>query len=195
MKSPDVSVYEHAVNAPSKPSKDLIFTDLPRAEDMIFRRAFALFDDQRAGIIPQTHVLMRAYVLEHSTIKEDVRLDAEISRSASNIKHRVHFIDIQGFTDLMRKHCLGDNDAVTRWARVSKSRVTIDVIECREALGEFFRVDLGLSDHETPTMLSSEALLDTVMAGCGVTVLREEWFRLIERAARMVRALRQWQCL
>jgi len=188
----DFLSHEHVVlSGKMKPGRGELLKmpsqDLDRAEQLIHRCAFLLFDDKRSGSVPRTHELLRCYVLQHTALDQS-NVDVELDKAASSSSS----ISSKGFVSLMARNVLRENEGPVQWARVSCSRWEIGAEECRDTLAAYMQEKLC---RQGETAQDFEDILDVVMQDCGVTVANDEWEPLLVRSARLFRLVHQLQCV
>lgn len=165
----------------TKVTRDDILYELNRAEEAVFARAFSLFDDSHSGSVPREHLLLRFYIVEHTTLAEE-SLDSELERACNGTEG----VTLEAFCTLMRRGCLKDNESPVRWARVSCSHPSISVLDCRQALEQYVAESFpGESEADV------EKILDVVLQKGGLQVSFEDWDVMLQKVARMLRLLRQ----
>mmetsp|Transcript_45748 Transcript_45748/g.120924 ORF Transcript_45748/g.120924 Transcript_45748/m.120924 type:complete len:213 (+) Transcript_45748:19-657(+) len=167
---------------PALVSDDLIFSDIEDAELKIFSSAFETFDPVQ-GMVGFDHMLLRAYICEHTCISED-NLDIILFQQEEGDGAQPA-LSLPAFLGIMRSFAIHDRDMAQNWATICDGSDSVASPDARTGL-----VMMASDESVEVTEQQMDQMLNSVMATAGPVVGREEWFTYAVHVARCLRALR-----
>mmetsp|Transcript_46317 Transcript_46317/g.105605 ORF Transcript_46317/g.105605 Transcript_46317/m.105605 type:complete len:213 (+) Transcript_46317:15-653(+) len=168
--------------SPALVSDDQIFSDIDDAELKIFSSAFETFDPVE-GLVGFDHMLLRAYICEHTCITED-SLDIILFQQEEG-EGAQPALSLPAFSGIMRSFAIHDREMAQGWATISDGSDSVASPDARTGL-----VMMASDESVEVSEQQMDRMLNGVMAAAGPVVGREEWCTYAVHVARCLRAMR-----